>query len=53
MRVGRETLEKEGCIRCYQCEWYCPDIAIAVIEDKEKENLKAIQTGYDLNLYED
>ena len=27
-----EILEKEGCIRCYQCERYCPDIAIEVME---------------------
>jgi len=27
-----EILEKEGCIRCYQCERYCPDIAIEVMD---------------------
>jgi 2-oxoglutarate ferredoxin oxidoreductase subunit delta len=27
-----EIVEKEGCIRCYQCERYCPDIAIEVAE---------------------
>jgi len=25
-----EIVEKPGCIRCYQCERYCPDIAIEV-----------------------
>ncbi len=25
-----EIMEKDGCIRCYQCERYCPDIAIEV-----------------------
>jgi Pyruvate/2-oxoacid:ferredoxin oxidoreductase delta subunit len=25
-------MEKEGCIRCHQCERYCPDIAIEVME---------------------
>jgi len=27
-----EIVEKEGCIRCYQCERYCPDIAIEVMD---------------------
>lgn len=27
-----EIMEKEGCIRCYQCERYCPDIAIEVMD---------------------
>jgi 2-oxoglutarate ferredoxin oxidoreductase subunit delta len=31
-----EILEKEGCIRCYQCERYCPDIAIEVMDEQEK-----------------
>lgn len=31
-----EIMEKDGCIRCYQCERYCPDIAIEVMERKEK-----------------
>lgn len=30
-----EIVEKEGCIRCYQCEYYCPDIAIEVMEGQE------------------
>jgi Pyruvate/2-oxoacid:ferredoxin oxidoreductase delta subunit len=27
-----EIIEKGGCIRCYQCERYCPDIAIEVMD---------------------
>jgi 2-oxoglutarate ferredoxin oxidoreductase subunit delta len=27
-----EIKEKEGCVRCYQCERYCPDIAIEVMD---------------------
>ena len=27
-----EIVEKDGCIRCYQCERYCPDIAIEVMD---------------------
>jgi len=27
-----EILEREGCIRCDQCERYCPDIAIEVMD---------------------
>ena len=31
-----EIVEKEGCIRCFQCEYYCPDIAIEVMEGQER-----------------
>lgn len=31
-----EIIEKDGCIRCYQCERYCPDIAIEVMDQQEK-----------------
>jgi len=31
-----EIMEKPGCIRCYQCESYCPDIAIEVMDQEEK-----------------
>jgi 2-oxoglutarate ferredoxin oxidoreductase subunit delta len=31
-----EIEEKDGCIRCYQCERYCPDIAIEVMDEKGK-----------------
>ena len=31
-----EIKEKAGCIRCYQCESYCPDIAIEVMDQEEK-----------------
>lgn len=27
-----EIMERDGCIRCYQCERYCPDIAIEVMD---------------------
>jgi Pyruvate/2-oxoacid:ferredoxin oxidoreductase delta subunit len=30
-------MEKEGCIRCYQCERFCPDIAIEVMDEKGKK----------------
>jgi len=30
-------MEKEGCIRCYQCERFCPDIAIEVMDEKRKK----------------
>jgi Pyruvate/2-oxoacid:ferredoxin oxidoreductase delta subunit len=29
-------VEGDGCIRCYQCERYCPDIAIEVMDEQEK-----------------
>jgi 2-oxoglutarate ferredoxin oxidoreductase subunit delta len=35
-----EISEKEGCIRCYQCERYCPDIAIEVMDEQEKSTLR-------------
>jgi len=33
-----EIVEKPGCIRCYQCERYCPDIAIEVMDEEERLN---------------
>jgi 2-oxoglutarate ferredoxin oxidoreductase subunit delta len=34
---GNEILEKEGCVRCYSCERYCPDIAIEVMDQQEEQ----------------
>jgi 2-oxoglutarate ferredoxin oxidoreductase subunit delta len=31
-----EIIESDGCIRCYQCERYCPDIAIEVMDESGK-----------------
>jgi 2-oxoglutarate ferredoxin oxidoreductase subunit delta len=38
-----EIVEKEGCIRCYQCERYCPDIAIEVMDPPASADAAAAQ----------
>ena len=34
-KIHEKDEEKDGCIRCFQCERYCPDIAIEVMDGKE------------------